>query len=85
MLAAERHGGTGDAHAEGAVRASASLRKQGARPDGDRRWISFCNGKRPHWASKMMTPDAAYAAALTQWPEHKTVGNCKSAMAAREF
>lgn len=28
-------------------------------------WISFYNGKRPHQALKMMTPDAAYAATLT--------------------
>lgn len=27
-------------------------------------WISFYNGKRPHRALKMMTPDAAYAATL---------------------
>ena len=29
-------------------------------------WIAFCNQQRPHQVMKMMTPDAAYAATLTE-------------------
>ena len=43
-------------------------------------WIAFYNQQRPHQALRMMTPDAAYAATLTAWPEQKPMGHYTSSI-----
>jgi len=42
-------------------------------------WIAFYNQQRPHQALKMITPDAAHAATLSEEPDQKPVSHYTSA------